>query len=271
MVSFCACHEYWICCVLLIAAFLCVDYGSEYLGRNNGHHVLRVLLDSSCHAVIAGLIWFSARSLSIPRVSAEKYRPKPFLSVDFSVPTFDRGWLSQNRENILATVFGSMVDIDHFVAAGSLSLSAATNLPSRPWGHCLFTGLIVSVALGAVSWLAGMIDKPKNNCKPSEPARFSQHWPARVTLLIFTSYLAHLLRDAVRRGLWIVSLPSSWISSAPDKSEHLYLTLSTPPIARWVVLSMYCLMPVVVSAMLQQLEPVRLQAESDGQDEKDVV
>lgn len=47
-------------------------------------------------------------------------------------------------EVLFAACVGSALDLDHFLAAGSLRLSRATALAGRPWGHCV-AALIVAV------------------------------------------------------------------------------------------------------------------------------
>lgn len=47
-------------------------------------------------------------------------------------------------EIVFAAFVGSALDLDHFLAAGSLRLSRATGLPGRPWGHCV-AALVVAV------------------------------------------------------------------------------------------------------------------------------
>ena len=43
-----------------------------------------------------------------------------------------------------AGLLGSLLDVDHFLAAVSLSLGAATSLDSRPKGHAL---LFIAIAM----------------------------------------------------------------------------------------------------------------------------
>lgn len=54
-------------------------------------------------------------------------------------------------EIVFAACMGSLLDLDHFFAAGSLRLSNATGLVGRPWGHCVMA-LFVVVRRGG--WLA---------------------------------------------------------------------------------------------------------------------
>lgn len=50
-------------------------------------------------------------------------------------------------EIVFAACVGSALDVDHFMAAGSLRLSKATGLAGRPWGHCV-AALVAAVRRG---------------------------------------------------------------------------------------------------------------------------
>lgn len=50
-------------------------------------------------------------------------------------------------EVAFAACIGIALDLDHFLAAGSLRLSKATSLAGRPWGHCV-AALVVAVRRG---------------------------------------------------------------------------------------------------------------------------
>lgn len=54
-------------------------------------------------------------------------------------------------EVVLAACAGSALDLDHFVAAGSLRLSRAMDLAGRPWGHCV-AALVVAVRKSPSGW-----------------------------------------------------------------------------------------------------------------------
>lgn len=47
-------------------------------------------------------------------------------------------------ELLIAFLFASALDVDHFIAAGTLRLSAATSLTARPYNHAI-TVVIVEV------------------------------------------------------------------------------------------------------------------------------
>lgn len=57
---------------------------------------------------------------------------------------WDCGMGAGVMESLLAACLGSALDVDHFLAAGSLRLSKASGLAQRPWGHS------VAVLLAAV-------------------------------------------------------------------------------------------------------------------------
>ena len=79
--------------------------------------------------------------------------------------------------SILFTIF---VDLDHFIAAKSLSLYNATHLISRPWGHCLLFVLIVYTIISYII--------PKDS---------------QIHIIYLLATITHLIRDSSRRGLWL--------------------------------------------------------------------
>jgi hypothetical protein len=85
--------------------------------------------------------------------------------------------IKQNFEIIIASTIGSLLDLDHFIAAKSFYFYGATHLTTRPFGHNVFFCLIIV-----------LITKCFTNNK-------------RYTALAFSSLISHLLRDSVRRGL----------------------------------------------------------------------
>ena len=96
-----------------------------------------------------------------------------------------------------ALLIGSLLDADHFIAAGSPYLKAATNLQSRPFGHNLFFIFTVSIILFFLL-------------------------PRRLSLLFYTSTFSHLVRDALRRGFTLC--PWSSLSS-PSISYPVHLIM----------------------------------------------
>ena len=86
-------------------------------------HIVQALVDNTLHAGVACCTWCAA--LIMWRNSAVKWHDVAF-----------------------GLAAGSLVDVDHFIAAGKLSLHGATHLHSRRWllGHSpLFMGLAALV------------------------------------------------------------------------------------------------------------------------------
>lgn len=88
-----------------------------------------------------------------------------------------------SQEVLVSMFVGSSVDVDHFIAAQSFSLAAATHLTERPWGHSLISCASSSIFCYTILGF-------------------------RWGLLVFSAYLVHLLRDSVRRGLMLWRLSS---------------------------------------------------------------
>jgi hypothetical protein len=79
------------------------------------------------------------------------------------------------KEIILSLFIGSLIDLDHFIAAGSPSLFAATHLSERPFGHNVV--FVVFLSFGIFYLLS-----------------------KRLSLLFFSASTNHLSRDALKRG-----------------------------------------------------------------------
>mmetsp|Transcript_11567 Transcript_11567/g.17602 ORF Transcript_11567/g.17602 Transcript_11567/m.17602 type:complete len:229 (+) Transcript_11567:107-793(+) len=160
-------------CIVITAALsdICM---SQTTGK-----IEKCLVDNIGHALLSCLMWVSAL---IPRDGSTS-RTIPSKGLD------SHGGSSKHSiwylELGAAFALGSLLDIDHFVMGGSLSLTSATSLPSRPFGH--------SVAFVIVMSFFAML--------------FTGRY--RYALLTFVSLLTHQLRDATRRGLWMWPLGST--------------------------------------------------------------
>lgn len=101
-------------------------------------------------------------------------------------------WLAILIGGVAAAAVSCSLDVDHFIAARSLSIKDATSLPSRPFGHAV---LFIPAVAAVVSLLAHPV----------------------YALMIVTSWGSHQLRDGLRRGLWL------WpAGSTPPLSLPLY-------------------------------------------------
>ncbi|RMG46664.1 MAG: hypothetical protein D6723_16885, partial [Acidobacteria bacterium] len=73
---------------------------------------------------------------------------------------------------IVAGAFGSLIDIDHFIAAGSFSFDEAIALGCRPWTH----SLTFAALCGLIVWLIGK--------------------RRRTGLVVMVALASHVIRDA---------------------------------------------------------------------------
>ncbi|KAK7096327.1 transmembrane protein 267-like [Littorina saxatilis] len=92
---------------------------------------------------------------------------------------------------LLCGLAASLIDLDHFVQAGSLQLKDAVTLQQRPPFHSTTLVLLVTGVLWVVSLVMHVTQLRK------------------VALLCCVAWLTHHLRDASRRGLWFPPLGSS--------------------------------------------------------------
>ncbi|XP_015863585.3 transmembrane protein 267 [Peromyscus maniculatus bairdii] len=89
-------------------------------------------------------------------------------------------------EILLAGFLASVIDIDHFFLARSLSLKAALTLPRRPFLHC---STVIPVAVVSVKFAMHLF-------------RLRDSW-CFLPWMLFISWTSHHIRDGIRHGLWI--------------------------------------------------------------------
>ncbi|XP_032752735.1 transmembrane protein 267 [Rattus rattus] len=115
---------------------------------------------------------------------------------------------SDFAEVLLAGFLASVIDVDHFFMARSLSLQAALTLPRRPFLHC---STVIPITVLSVK-LAMHLFKLRDSW------RF-------LPWMIFISWTSHHIRDGIRHGLWICPF-----GKTPPLPFWLYVisTLSLP-------------------------------------------
>lgn len=146
-------------------------------------HALWGPIDTLFHGLIA--LW-----VVLPVAAARRHEARSLLSIAFLAAT--------------------LIDLDHLLAAGSLSLSAATSLPCRPWSHSLTFAAVAA-------WVIWMVTRQ------------------RLTTAVVASALAtHVLRDASGGGCTRVLWPLAF--SAIPYSLYLILTVV---LGWWMVLQQY--------------------------------
>jgi hypothetical protein len=90
------------------------------------NHLLKCLLDNFAHGLLALLIWTPNAGVGSSLFTCGYFRHFEILRRH-----------SPLLELLLSFIFGCVLDIDHFIAGGALTLQAATTLSSRPFGHSL--------------------------------------------------------------------------------------------------------------------------------------
>ncbi|GLD98905.1 hypothetical protein PINS_up020959 [Pythium insidiosum] len=165
--------------------------------------LLRHLVDSSAHGAVGACAW----GLFL------------CFSHDKSVPSSGLSIVSLRRFVLRCLASGALasaLDIDHFIAAGALSLRGATHLRGRPFGHSVTFVMAVVGVIWGISRRAG-----------ATPSRCM-----RRASLVVIAWMSHQLRDAVRRGLWCWPLGSTPAIPYP---LYLLLELALPfALARWI-------------------------------------
>ncbi|KAG8456660.1 hypothetical protein GDO86_002443 [Hymenochirus boettgeri] len=118
-------------------------------------------------------------------------------------------------EVALAGFFASVIDLDHFFLAGSISLKAATHLQQRPPLHCSTLIPVVALTLKLLMQLFKLKDS----------------W-CFLPWMLFISWASHHIRDGVRHGLWICPLGK------------------TAPLPYWLYVSITASLPSVCSLFM---------------------
>ncbi|XP_057373459.1 transmembrane protein 267-like [Daphnia carinata] len=137
--------------------------------------ILNCFVDSATHFMIASFSWNYVGNLSINKRSHM-----------FAV--------------FMCGLLASLIDIDHFIAVGTMDLQVATRLLHRPLLHCTTVLSAVAVLLALLSIKIHSIPYLK------------------LSLIITTAVWTHHWRDGYRRGIWICP-----IGSTPPYGYVLYL------------------------------------------------
>lgn len=142
---------------------------------------LAPLLDNFVHGSVAGISWMIVLCLDWDKRNVFT----PFYAC----------------EVIIAIFIGCVIDVDHFLAAKSLRIQDALNLPSRPAFHSTSLIFLATFSLYAISKYCFCL--------------------RRYPWVFFLSALQHHTRDATRRGY---SLPP--FGSTPPLPTILYLMIT---------------------------------------------
>lgn len=168
---------------------------------------LIILFDSLTHGLTAALLW-----ISVLYPTLRICRPSNVNLVDSA--WFDKFLMYVKaqlnptnvlilKETIIATIVGSVLDIDHFIAAFSWRLHDARQLSRRPFGHAV-PFIMITI------YFVHIIFRNK-----------------RITGIVAVSLIGHHLRDASKRGLWFWPLGST----PPLPKYVIYFCFIVLPIA----------------------------------------
>lgn len=124
-------------------------------------------------------------------------------------------------EPFLVGLLASLIDLDHFVQAKSFRLVAACNLQRRAFLHDSFSMLVINVLIYVA--VNSIWSSPYHAC--------------RCSLMFFTAWFTHHVRDAYRRGIWFGSL------------------FCTPPIPYGVCFNILACSPIMIRALLVMNAP----------------
>ncbi|NWY93959.1 TM267 protein, partial [Loxia curvirostra] len=122
---------------------------------------------------------------------------------------------SDFTEVTLAGFLASVIDVDHFFLAGSLSLKAALTLPRRPLLHCSTVIPVVALTLKFIMQLF----------------RLKDSW-CFLPWMLFISWTSHHVRDGIRHGLWICPFGK------------------TPPLPYWLYVAITASLPHLCSFIM---------------------
>nr|CCA19016.1 conserved hypothetical protein [Albugo laibachii Nc14] len=158
---------------VLVFSCVSVDLLLGFLKREAVSRVILHLVDNAGHGLIA---FVSYAAFALWKAQANRKRAC--------------------IRSMMAGICSCALDFDHFIAAKSFHLNAATNLKTRPFAHSFcFIALICMIV-----W-----------------KKTSKHRFHRVAL-VFIALSSHQLRDALRHGMWF------WpFGSTPPIPYALYL------------------------------------------------
>lgn len=123
--------------------------------------LVRAIMDNGSHFTVAMLTWLILSS--------------PVINL---------------KEILLTGLMASLIDLDHFLAARSMSLQHAIELPKRPFLHNSLTLFVVNLMVYAILVYFGS----------------NYSFARKVSLMFFVAWITHHVRDANRRGLWFGAL-----------------------------------------------------------------
>ena len=140
-------------CVLVVT--ILADYTIEIITTLNGSNVLKILVDNATHQII-GFVTFFTYSVLVDLKSVTFYDLK-CVNINLSITNY----FIYAATTLL---FSGALDVDHFLAAKSLSIYGATHLSNRPFGHCITVVLFIYFILYAAERTVGSFSNSHRTC-----------------------------------------------------------------------------------------------------------
>lgn len=183
--------EYYAATALHVAVIGIVFTIVDVVLPRPSSQVLAICMDELCHGISALLLW---NAVIVDALEVREVFTRPVVLL--------KGWMSHRNELLLAAGCACLIDVDHFLAANSMSMHDATHLHARPFGHAV---LFILVFAGLTHMITGS---------------------RRYACLTASSLLCHQLRDAERRGLWL--WPANWSTPSLPLGVVLFIYLLIP-------------------------------------------
>ena len=186
----------WILSVISLQ--IVYSFAADFLIRCARSKMVIVVIDSLTHGIHAALCWTTVLILETSQdvhhgtVAIQSALRRPLALAEIGS----------------AFCVGCGLDIDHFLAGASLSLTTATSLSARPFGHNLTFVFVLALFVGLLCLR-------------------NRRTAGRIRALVLTSCLSHLSRDAMKRGFNFMPF-SETHSSQISRCQHI-LILSILP------------------------------------------
>ena len=186
---------HWILSVISLQ--IVYSFAADFLIRGARSKLIIVMIDSLTHGIHAALCWTSVLILETSQdlhgtVAIQSALRRPLALAEIGS----------------AFCVGCGLDVDHFLAGSSLSLTAATSLSSRPFGHNLTFVFVLALFVGLLCLR-------------------NRRTAGRIRALVLTSCLSHLSRDAMKRGFNFVPF-SETHSSQISRCQHILILTILP-------------------------------------------
>ena len=191
-------------CGVVALVSLGADWAADIASSDSLSPVTHAVVDNVSHSLLGVVSWLATAASAAYMTSGDD-EPSSSSSSSSSPPPRSR-MMKVGREAVLAGLFASLMDLDHFLAARSLRLKDATSPgggTGRPFAHSL-AFVVVATVLGGLFWRS-----------------------RRSGAIFAVAGLSHQLRDARRRGMWLASTPEG-------------SAISTRPLVDWQYLLLLC-------------------------------